>query len=183
MARRFAFALAVLAGLVAVVGFINWRLCEQPLSRVIAGNPKYSGIVAHAHFGGFVAPRTLVFDVREIGEKTKRLDVFRVLLEFAESQAASDFESVELDFRGETKFVLRGKYFQSLGLAARDQNPIYVVRMFAQNPSRIDGAQAFPTRAGTEFPTIAMQLQDFNDLHDQWYRSELARPAAPSSAP
>jgi hypothetical protein len=171
--RRLAAAAAVLAGVIGILGFINWSLCERPLAQVIASSPKYAGIVAYAHYGAFVSPRTLVFDVRDIGPATKRLDVFRVFLEFAETQAANDFDSIKLQFRGETRFAIKGKYFQALGLDARDQNPIWVVRMFPHNTQRADGAQAFPTREGGDFPTIAMQLQDFNDLHDQWYRHSL----------
>jgi hypothetical protein len=162
-------------GMLCVIGFVNWWLCERALSRVIDANPRNSGVVAYAHFGHFVAARTLVFDLRDLQAGKTKLDVFRVLLEFAESLAASDFDSVELSFRGDAKFVLKGAYFKALGENHRDENPIYTLRTFAQNAYTPDGRQAFASWPGASLDALGHQLEDFGKLHQQWYLNELAR--------
>jgi hypothetical protein len=175
--RRFGNAgIAAIAavGMLCAIAFINWWLCDRALSQVIAANPRNEGVVAHAHFDHYVAPRTLVFDVRDLSPGKTKLDVFRVLLEFAESQTGNDFESVKLDFRGEAKFVLKGAFFKALGENHRDQNPIYTLRTFPQNAYTPEGRQAFPTWKGASLEAFGHQLEDFNELHQQWYLKELA---------
>ena len=54
---------------------------------------------AHAHFGDYVAPRTLVFDVREVDATTKRLDVFRLLLAFARDHGVEPARSTLIGAR------------------------------------------------------------------------------------
>jgi hypothetical protein len=167
---------AAALGMLCIVGFINWWFCERTLSRVIAANPRDQGVVAHAHFGHFVASRTLVFDLRDLQAGKTKLDVFRVLLEFAESQTGSDFDRVELSFRGEPKFVLTGEYFKALGENHRDQNPIYTLRTFPEHAYTPEGRQAFTVWKGASIGALGHQLEDFNTLHQQWYLKELAHP-------
>jgi len=173
--RRLAVVTIAIAGMLGVIAFINWWLCDRALSQVIAANPRNEGVVAHAHFDHYVAPRTLVFDLRDLQTGKTKLDVFRVLLEFAESQTGNDFESVELSFHGETKFVLKGAFFKALGENYRDQNPIYTLRTFPQNALTPQDSQAFPTWKGASLDTLGHQLEDFNKLHQQWYQKELAQ--------
>lgn len=172
---RLVASIIVIAGMLGAIAFTNWWLCDRALSQVMAANPRNDGVVAHAYFDHYVATRTLVFDLRELRPGKTKLDVFRVLQEFAESQVGNDFESVKLAFRGEPKFVLKGDFFKALGENHRDQNPIYTLRTFPQNTYTPEGRQAFPTWKGASLDAFGHQLEDFNNLHQQWYLKELAQ--------
>lgn len=50
-----------------------------------------------------------------------RADVFRVLLQYAQRIQSKRFDTVQLAYKGKTKFLLDGDYFQ---------NPVYTMRTF-----------------------------------------------------
>ena len=161
------------AGL-AVAG-INYVQCQLPLHQVAAADPRNEGISARAHLKYGVVPSTLVFDLRELAPENSMADVFRVFLQYAQAMQVSKFERVELAYRGETRFLLKGEYFAQLGAELGQQNPVYTMRTFTEHVYAPDGKAAFGNWTGGWLGVLGKQLEDFNEFHRRWYLNDLAR--------
>jgi hypothetical protein len=98
-----------------------------------------------------------------------------MLLQFAEQVKDRKFERVELAFRGETKFLLDGDFFQKLGREYSFQNPVYTTNHMPENLSLPDGTRAYDTWTGGLLGVSLKQMQDFNDFHDRWYWRSLTK--------
>jgi hypothetical protein len=174
--RRALYALGILV--VAIV-LGNYLFLQRHLSDIIAADPRNGGVTAAAHYEFYIVPSSVVFDLRDISAQTSMLDVSRVLLQFAASRKDSEYERVTLSFRGEPKFLMKGDYFRTLGAEYGPQNPIYTLRTMPEHMYRMDGTQAFGTWTGGLLGVLGKQMEDFNELHKQWYVSDLAREVRP----
>ncbi len=87
---------------------VNYFTVNTKLQHVLSTDPRNRVCKANAHFGGWVNPRTLVFDVTGITGDATRLDIFRAFLEFAEAMKDRHFTKVVLAARGTSKFTLDG---------------------------------------------------------------------------
>ncbi len=115
----------------------------------------------------------MVFDLHDISGEKSRLDVTRVLLQFAERIQDQRFDRAILAFQGSPRFVLEGAYFQELGAEYQTQNPAYTLRTMPQNTYNLDGTAAFSTWEGGLLGVLGRQMEDFGELHDRWYLTEL----------
>jgi hypothetical protein len=158
---------------VAAVFFLNHAV-NAPLQKVIDDDPRNEGVMANAHYDGFEFS-TLVFDLKDISGTNSRADLFRVFLHYAHAMKDKDFESVELAFRGTTKFVVSGPYFKTLGKEFDSQNPLYTIRTFPENLQTPEGERAFPVWEGGMLGVLQAQMNDFNEFHDQWYLNDLLK--------
>lgn len=159
--------------LLAVLAFIAVnQTVNGPLQKVIEDDPRNKGIEAKAHYGGF-GFSTLVFDLRDVSGTNSRADVFRVLLHYAHAMKDNEHDSVELAFRGKTKFVISGTYFKTLGEEFDFQNPVYTIRTFPENLRTPDGGRAFPVWEGGVLGILKAQMEDFNEFHNQWYLNDM----------
>lgn len=127
------------------------------------------------HYKTYVNPSVLVYDLRAVAGTNSRLDVTRVLLQFAEQVKDNKFDKVELAFKGEAKFLIDGDYFQELGREYNYQNPIYTTNHMPENLRRPDDVRAFETWTGGWLGVSTKQMEDFNDFHDQWYLHSLTK--------
>lgn len=152
----------------AVYGW-NYLTLQSKMNEVLEKDPRNNGVEVSVHYKSYVNPSVLVYDLRGISGTNSKLDVMRVLLQFADRVKDKKFDKVELAFRGETKFLLDGDYFQKLGREYSFQNPVYTTNHLPQNVKRPDGTEAFPTWTGGWLGVATKQMQDFNDFHDQWY--------------
>jgi hypothetical protein len=96
-------------------------------------------------------------------------DVFRVFLQFARAEERRSFQTVELAFRGQSRFALSGQYFSKLGEEYGVQNPVYTMRTFTENLSKPDGSRAYPSWTGGLIGVAAKQMDQFNDFQRQWW--------------
>ncbi|HEX8459393.1 MAG TPA: hypothetical protein VF656_19025 [Pyrinomonadaceae bacterium] len=152
----------------AIYGW-NYVTLQRKMNDVLKQDPRNKGVDVSTHYKTYVNPNVLVYDLRGIEGTNSKLDVMRVLLQFAEKVKDEKFDKLELAFRGETKFLLDGDYFQSLGREYNFQNPIYTMNHLSENVKRPDGTDAFSTWTGGWLGVTTRQTQDFNDFHDQWY--------------
>ena len=173
MIRRTVIVVGVMATLACAILFGNYWGAERQLSAVIHSDPRNEGVVAYAHYDYFVNESTLVFDLTNIDAKNSKLDVFRVFLQFAESQRNNDFALVKLSFRGVPKFLIKGTYFKMLGLEYKQQNSVYTIRTFPENLYTVDGKQAFGSWTGGLLGVLGKQMEDFSEFHQQWYLREM----------
>ena len=159
--------------IVGLVYGINHTI-NGPLQKVISDDSRNKGVEAKAYYGN-MRLSILVFDLTNISSSNSRLDVFRVLLQFAQALKDKRFDSVQLAWRGKVKFVVSGEYFQKLGQEYDTQNPMYTIRTFPENLRTVAGERAFSEWEGGIFGVLKAQMDDFNHFHDQWYLDELSR--------
>lgn len=170
--RRTAWFIAVAAavGLVALVVVPNMQL-RSAMSAVL-DREQNAGVDVSVRYQNYIDRSTLVYDLQSVIGAAP-IDVFRVLLQFADEVSDKSFDEVLLAYRGETKFKLEGDYFGELGDEYGIENPVYTARTFPENVLTPSGTRAFGTWTGGIFGVLAEQLEDFNEFHDQWYRDEL----------
>jgi hypothetical protein len=164
-------ALVILSAIAAVGA--NYFFIHRHMSAVLDGDPRNSGISMWAHYHYLVDPRTLVIDVRNVSGDNSAADVFRVLLQFAQSQQRTKYSRIVLSSKGAEKFLIDGSYFQLLGLEYGIQNPVYTMRTFPQNVYHLNGEPAFGTWTGGMLGVLGKQVEDFSQFHQQWYIEDL----------
>jgi hypothetical protein len=153
----------------------NYLTLQHKMSKVLDKDPRNKGVEVSVHYKTYVNPSVLVYDLRGVSGTNSRLDVTRVLLQFAEQVKERKFERVELAFRGETKFLLEGEYFQELGREYNFQNPVYTTNHMPENLRMPDGTRAYDAWTGGLLDVSLKQMQDFNDFHDHWYWRSLTK--------
>ncbi len=159
------------SGVIAIFS-ANHLMLGKPLADVLKSDSRNSGIHMIAHYGNHIVPSVLVLDLRKVSGKNSAADVFRVLLQYAEAIQKKEFETVYLNYKGKTKFVLEGAYFRELGKEYDFQNPVYTMRTFPENVYTPDGEKAFPSWTGGLIGVAGKQMEDFAEFHQQWYINE-----------
>ena len=162
-----------LGGGVIAIFIANHLMLGKPLADVLKSDSRNSGIHMTAHYGNHIVPSVLVLDLRKVSGKNSAADVFRVLLQYAEAIQKKEFETVNLNCKGKTKFVLEGDYFRELGKEYDFQNPVYTMRTFPENVYTPDGEKAFPSWTGGLIGVAGKQMEDFAEFHQQWYINDL----------
>ncbi len=157
--------------IVGIVYAINHAV-NGPLQKVIVDDARNAGVEAKAHYGN-IGLSVLVFDLRNVSSNVSRADVFRVFLHYTKAMKDKRFDKVQLAWRGKTKFVISGSYFQKLGEEFDWQNPMYTIRTFPENLRTPSGERAFPEWEGGVLGVLKAQMDDFNHFHDKWYLDDL----------
>ena len=131
--------------LILVVGVIGWAFMWGPFSanawlqsqmdQVLEHDSRNSVVDMNAFYRG---SDVIVLDMQALTGRGSRLDVFRVVLQFAERMRAKDIQRVEFAFKGETKFFIAGSYFAQLGDEYSYQNAVYTMRTFPSNVYNLD---------------------------------------------
>ena len=160
-------------GGVVAIFTTNHLMLGKPLADVLKSDSRNSGIHMTAHYGNYIVPSVLVLDLRKVSGKNSNADVFRVLLQYAEAIQKKEFETVNLNCKGKTNFVLKGTYVRKLGKEYDFQNPVYTMRTFPENVYTPDGKKAFPNWTGGLIGVAGKQMEDFADFHQQWYIDDL----------
>lgn len=171
MNKKLLGAFGIVGGLAIVVFGLNFFTLQKPMSGVLDDDPRNKGIEVLAHYGMLVNPNELVFDLRGISGENSAADVSRVLLQYADALKERQFESVILSYKGERKFLLKGKFFHTLGAEYETQNPVYTMRTFPEKVYELDGTSAFGTWTGGLLGVVGKQMEDFNEFHKRWYLS------------
>lgn len=160
MARSITKFLSVIAILGCAIGAWNYFTLQYRAGQVLSGDPRNEGIKVFAHYGWFVDPTVLVFDLRQVSGENSPLDVTRTLLQFARTQQDRKFERVVLSYKGGRKFQLEGDYFHTLGSDHEHQNPVYTLRTLPENVYQLDGSPAFGTWTGGLLGVVGKQMNE-----------------------
>jgi hypothetical protein len=164
----------------AVIGAWNYFTVSRPVA-LANGNQQ---IRVWAHYQHYVNASVLSFDLRKTGGGSM-MDVFMVFLRSANALASHSFQKVELQYRGNVRFLVEGTYFKQLG--SEGQNPIFTMRTFTSHLCRPDGAEVFPGltrrfvgRSGLigmlnqmteDADQYSRELEQFSAFSEQWYLS------------
>lgn len=153
----------------------NYLSLQAAFNKAVESDHRNAAIEVRTHYGSYVNPSVLVFDVRSIDGEKSPTDVFRLLLQFASEVQDKEFQVVQLAHQGRTKFLLDGVYFRQLGSEYGTQNPVYTMRTLPENLLRPNGDQAYQRWEGGWLGVTTKQLEDFSDFHEQWYLLDLAK--------
>ena len=178
MSKKIRYLAVLLAvGMLGVAG-VNYVLVHRNVQQILTSDERNQGVGIFAHYKYFVLPSELVIDLRKVSGTNSPADVTRVLLQFAQTQKTKTFTSVTLAHQGKPKFVLKGEFFQNLGVEFGTQNPVYTMRTLPENVYHLDGTAAFGTWSGGMLGVLSKQMEDFSDFHKQWYIADLGKDAS-----
>ena len=139
----------------------------------IDSDPRNAGLLLYGYHDKLVTLGTIRIDLRDVASTNSPADVFRLLLQFSAKQKDKNYDRVILAFRGESRFILKGDYFKSLGMEYGTQNPVYTMRTLSENVYNIDGTPAFDTWTGGLIGVLGKQMEDFTEFHKRWYVNSL----------
>ena len=152
---------------------LNYVSLSMPANSALNEDARNAGIHTWIHYEYFINPSTLVIDLRDVDLDKSTADVFRVLFLVAEKFEGRDFSKVYLSSKGTKKFYLQGDYFEELGSSYSYQNPLYLLRTFPENTFSTNGTKAFPTWTGGMLGVANKQMNDLNDLAQDWFWEDL----------
>lgn len=165
--------IAVLLGCaVGGVWLYNETVLQKPLQRVLLSDPRNRVVQASAHFDGWVDTQTVIFDLTDVGGNASAMDIFRVLLQYAQEQKGNQYKRIILAAYGRRKFVIPGDYFQQLGREYATQNPVYTIRTFPQHVLAMDGSRPFPEVYGGVFYVLPKELEQFKTFNERWFLND-----------
>ena len=156
------------------VWLTNLVIVGRPLQAAMLKDTRNAGIRTSAHLQHFVNLNVLVFNLQGVSAQNSRLDALRVFLLFAEQEKTRKFTAVQLECQGQSRFILKGDYFQQLGREYQDQNPVYTIRTLAENVYNLDGRAAFGPSGGG-LAGLTDELTQFTNFMDSWCFRILAK--------
>ncbi|OEC97867.1 MULTISPECIES: hypothetical protein [unclassified Rhizobium] len=164
--RRIVFGLTFAIAAVAVVNFfyVTW-----PAYAAKAGDPRNKDVAMVAHLRWGIDPTTVVIDLWNVSSTASMADVDRAMLDIAAALKDRSFTTVQLAYRGITKFQMSGSYFHQLGDERDWQNPLYTIRTMPSNLLDPNGISAFGTWTGGLLGVMGKQMEDHENMHRKWY--------------
>lgn len=167
-------AIGVLVAVLATVFGANYLILQSPMAKVLNADPRNKGVNVSVHFGKYINPSEIIFDLRDVSGSNSPADITRILLQYAQELKEKKLDRVILAFRGTHKFQLKGEYFHALGEEYGTQNPAYTIRTFPENVYELDGTAAFGTWTGGLLGVVGKQMDEFNEFHKRWYLGDMA---------
>lgn len=164
--------LGALCMLVLSVGCWNYFGAYRPAAQRLAQDPRNEKLALWVHYQYGLRPGTLVLDLRRFGDDAAMVDIMRALLQSAEAHKKSRFDRVLLAYRGTSKFMLDGDYFQKLGQEFDLQNPVYTLRTFPENVFKLDGSHAYGLWTGGWLGVVGKQMEGVNQFARDWYLND-----------
>jgi len=119
-----------------------------------------------------ISPSHLVIDVRSVEGTQSMAGMDRMLFKAAEALQNHSYDDVALAYRGKTRLLMDGAYFQEIGATRQTQNPIYTMRTMQEHLSNPDGTPAFGEWSGGWLGVLGRQLEDHNEFHRRWWANE-----------
>jgi hypothetical protein len=129
-------------GLICIGGW-NYLTVVDPVESTLALDSRNHGIDVRVHYQNYLNASVLAFDLRSVSGESSMADVFRVFLQSSKALRSHEFQKVELQYRGDVRFLLEGAYFKRLGDEYDIQNPVYTMRTFTSHLYRPGGTRAF----------------------------------------
>lgn len=171
--KKLIWTIAILALVVGGIYSFNYLTLIQPTVLKTDFDSRNEGIKFDLHYKYFILTSTLVFDLKDVSSNKAIADVFRVFLQTTSALKEKEFTTIELSYKGTTKFTLRGDYYSLLGREYGDQNPVYTMRTFPEHLYDLSGQTAYSEWSGGLFVVMSKQMEDFKDFHDKWYLNDL----------
>jgi hypothetical protein len=152
----------------------NQITLQKPMQRVLLSDSRNAGIRVNVHFNHWIDNGVVVYDLRSVSAQSSQMDVFRVLLQYADAQKNHRYQRVALAAFGQPRLVIQGDYFQTVGQEYETQNPVYTIRTFAHHVQSLDGAYPWPEPDGGLFWVLEQEMDQFGQLNKTWYLNDVA---------
>ncbi len=150
------------------------QLLQSEVNSALDEDSRNDGIEVDVHYANYVDTDTLVYSIAAVDADTAPIDVFRAFLQSAEALKDSRYDTVELAYQGEVRFLLDGRYFQEMGEDFEHQNPVYTLRTFPEKLETPSGLSAYGEWTGGMLGVLNKQMNDFNDAMKAWYGADEA---------
>jgi hypothetical protein len=164
--------IAIVAVAILGIWLYNQSVLQSPLSKVLNADARNKNVIARAHFDHWIDTGTVVFDLSDVSGEASAGDIFRVFLQFADSQKDHTYKQVVLASYGEKKFTIPGDYFHELGIEYGSQNPMYTIRTFPHHVADMNGVHPFPEYSGGLLGVLNKEMEEFNDMNLQWFQND-----------
>ena len=148
------------------------HLPQSEVDAALDEDSRNDGIEIDVHYGNYVDPDTLVYSIDAVDSDTAPIDVFRAFLQSAEALKDSRYETVELAYQGEVRFLLDGRHFREMGEEFDYQNPVYTLRTFPEKLETPSGISAYGEWTGGMLGVLNKQMEHFNDAMKAWYGAD-----------
>lgn len=156
----------------AIIAFVlayNFFWMHFPVQQKLSEDYRNtSASIAVYHRWG-IHPNEIVVDIRSVEGSASRLDITRMLFQIAEVFEDRNYSTVILAHRGKEKLKLDGDFFKETGETFSFQNPIHLSRELPKNVYHLDGKRAYGSYSGGWLGVLNAELEQLNDLHDDWW--------------
>lgn len=155
--------------LAAIAGFLaNYLILQRPMNQILEQNAAYRGMKVSTHYQYWIVPGVLVYDLRSLDNDLDPLHVHTALLQYAQKQKTSDYERVELHYRGEAKLWMDGTTFKRIGEEYGKRNFKFALFDFTK--------MVKSANAQVELKDVRDPNESLVQFHRIWYANdELAR--------
>ena len=157
------------------IAALNYVKVIKPYDEVYKNDPRNEGVKVSVYYQHYINPNVLVFSVDSIKPSNSMADVFRIFWSYSGKMKTESFDKIELAYKGDVRFYITGKYFQSMGAEHGIQNPVYVIRTFPENVYTSDGIRAFNVWTGGLIGVAGKQMEDFNEFNRKWYLNDILK--------
>jgi hypothetical protein len=164
----------LIASVSGAIWMYNQVALQKPMQRVLLSDSRNTGIRVSVHFNHWIDNGVLVYDLRSVSAQSSQMDVFWVLLQYADAQKNHRYQRVVLAAFGQPRLVILGYYFQSVGQEYETQNPIYTVRTFAHHVQSLDGSYPWPEPDGGFLWVLGQEMDQFGQFNETWYLNDMA---------
>ena len=173
--------IAALAGYMA-----NYLLLQRPMNQILEENAAYRGMKVQTHYQYWVIPGVLVYDLRSLDDDLDPLHVHTAMLQYAFNKRQSEYDRVELHYRGKKKIWMDGNTFKRIGEEYGKKNFQYVLFDFTgtvkarDRNTRLDKVKD-PNEALVQFHRIWYANEELSRLSRQ--KAEAAAAARAAALP
>lgn len=151
----------------------NYFTLSRLMNSVKESDFRNEGIEVSVYYENYINPDVIVFDLKHVNWDKSQADIFRVFWQFSAQLWKKRFNKVILAYQGKAKFYITGAHFYKLGIEYGIENPIYITRTLPENVYKLNGERAFPIWTGGMIGVLNKQMENFNELGQQWYLNDM----------
>ena len=171
--KRFVWSILILISCIGGIYLFNYFTLTHPAITKVNSDNRNSGVNFELHYKYFVMTNTLIYNLQSVPLDKAPIDIFRTFLQTSTTLTDKKFETIELDYKGIPKFILKGDYFTDLGKEYDTQNPVYTTRTFPSHLYNLTGEAAYGEWNGGCLGVLGKQIEDFNDFNKKWYLNNI----------
>lgn len=148
----------------------NFFSLQYPMNKILLLNGN-KGIDVSVGYENYINLSTVIYDLHGCQHKTK-IDILKVLLQFAEKKKDSNFDYIILCCRGKRKFIIPGEFFKKIGMEYNEQNIVPTIKMFPENLLHLDGSPFSETKSDSLFMSEDELLKECCKFMFEWLKSD-----------
>jgi len=148
----------------------NFLSLQYPMNKILLLEEN-KGIDISVGYENYINLSTVIYDLHGCQHKTK-IDISRVLLQFAEKKKDSNFDYIILSCRGKKKFKIPGEFFKKIGMEYSEQNIVPIIKTFPENLLHLDGSPLTETKSDSLFISEEEKIKDCCKFMFEWLQSD-----------